>query len=277
MIKNYTMRIIASLTTIPNRISKIEKTINALYNQTIKFDNIYLNIPFSFKGKKYIIPKFLDKYDNLKIIRCKDYGPITKIIPVLNIEKDKNTIIVTFDDDSIPSSNVLSILLRKSKKYPDCALSFSGWCIGNFPFYFEFIGNNEEDLEVDWIQGTHSILYHRKFINKKKLLTISKNKKLFKNDDHAISFYLKKNNIKRISIGYNCKEYFTSNNEISKIDAISGNFSFKFFKEVADICFYLKKINIYNISTNFYHSIIFKFFVTIIFIITLIVIFIKFK
>ena len=255
------MRIVASLTTIPSRIQKIEPIINSLQNQSaVKFDNIYLNIPISFKGQKYVIPSFLDKYNTLKILRCeRDYGPITKLVPVLDVEKDADTIIITFDDDSMPSPNVLKIFISKAKRYPNCALSFSGWCIGKFPFYLELLGDNTEDTRVDWIQGTHGILYHRRFINKEEFLTYPypDDKNFFKNDDHWISYYLEKNNIKRVSIGYTYKDYF-KNTDICKVDAISGNYSFEFFKEVLDISFYLKNLGVYYISINTYKSAIFK-------------------
>jgi len=272
------MRIVASLTTIPSRIRKIEPVIKALYNQkSLKFDNIYLNIPLSFKGKKYILPEFLNKYDNLKILRCDiDYGPITKLIPVLEVELDPNTIIITFDDDSIPSKNVLKIFINKVKKYPNTSLSFSGWCIGKFPFYLEFIGDNIKDVEVDWIQGTHGILYHRRFINKEELLDYPKpdNKNFLKNDDHWISYYLEKNKIKRISIGQSYKENFRSS-EICKVDAISGNYSLKFFKEVLNISFYLKNIGIYYRSVSVFNSIFFKIFLSVILVIIICVYIIK--
>ena len=107
------MRIVGSITTIPDRISLIEAVLDSILSQTRPLDCLYLNIPnISKKGKQYRIPEFL-KIKNLVLNRCEDYGPITKLLPVLDIETDPDTYIVTFDDDRIVHRDVVKIITKK--------------------------------------------------------------------------------------------------------------------------------------------------------------------
>jgi hypothetical protein len=196
------MRIVGSMTTIPERISKIKKVIQSILNQTRKLDLLYLNIPYiSKKGLKYKIPYYLQDKEYIKINRCEDYGPITKLLPTLDVETDPETYIITFDDDRLVHKDVVKIIERKIKKYPDAVLSFSGWNVGFFPFYLQCLDNNIQDVEVDWVQGCHSITYPRKVINKNKYLeSFPEISLLSKHDDHKLSAYLELQTVKKISI-----------------------------------------------------------------------------
>jgi hypothetical protein len=95
-------KIVVSLTTLPSRISNIEKVINSILVNTIKPDIIYLNVPqFSTREQKsYDIPQSLLNIETLKInIIDTDYGPVTKLYPTLFKELDPETIIICIDDD----------------------------------------------------------------------------------------------------------------------------------------------------------------------------------
>lgn len=244
------MRVVATLTTIPNRIKHIKPILKSLVKQTRKFDTIYLNIPLkSNKGRKYIIPKdLLDGFpkDLVKIVRCeKDYGPITKLIPTLYHEKDPETCIVIFDDDQLIHRHVNKILIEKSQKYPNSALSFSGWCIGVFPFLFQPLKTHKKDIEVDWIQGSDSIFIKRRFIDINKILDYSgfPVDKFTRNDDHWISHNLDINHINRIKIDRDATEYFkpSSNTQIEPLSR-----SIKFIPDIFHISFILKKRGTYK-------------------------------
>jgi hypothetical protein len=246
------MRLVASLTTIPDRIDKIKNVIHSLSNQTRKFDKIYLNIPYrSKKGKTYTIPSFLDDYPDVTILRFNiDYGPITKLIPVLNIEKDPETRIVTFDDDTIVDKSVSKILEERSKKYGNSCLSFSGFNIGYFPFLLEYNYVSTKDVEMDWIQGTHAILYIRKLIDKKELLFMFSDcpYDLTTNDDHKISMYLRKKKVPKIVLKENAYDLFTTEDHC-KISAISNNGSmikFDFIKNIYNIGTWAKSKGLYH-------------------------------
>ena len=82
-----------SLSSIPSRFQSVKEFINSLNRQTIKPDNIFLNIPFSYERfpeiKDVNIDTFKDiKDSNFQIIRCKDYGPGTKLLGSISLLKN---------------------------------------------------------------------------------------------------------------------------------------------------------------------------------------------
>lgn len=275
-------RIVGSLTSIPERIFFIEKVINSILNQTRPLDMVYINIPYrSLKGKEYILPEFLSR-KNIKILRCSDYGPITKLIPVLDAESDPDTYIVTFDDDRIIDKNTVKIIEEKISFYPNAALSFSGWNIGSFPFYFECFYDNSQDIEVDWIQGCHSITYRRNMLNKHMLLTAFLQGPSFikKHDDHRISGYLERKHIKKICIGKDAKKYFKPS-ECCNLEAISGGNSIlkssRFYIEVIYIVDYFSDLGLYHRNyETIYKTVTFKILISLLCIFILIFIVKKF-
>jgi hypothetical protein len=112
---------IISLTTIPSRFSKIKPTLESLLNQNVKPEKIFLNIPLKYRR--------FDDYENNKIPKLEgitinisehDYGPATKILPVVN-QFDDNKIIIYCDDDIIYDKNWAKNLIETSKNFPnDC-------------------------------------------------------------------------------------------------------------------------------------------------------------
>ena len=79
--------IYVSLTTIPERVKYLDKSIESILKQTKRPDKIFVNIPKEYKRFKEIInddqiPKFSDSI--IEITRCEDYGPGTKLLGSLN-------------------------------------------------------------------------------------------------------------------------------------------------------------------------------------------------
>src|SRR3981081_3401250 len=70
-------RVIASLTTLPDRIQRLEPTIRSLLNQPRPPNPIVLAIPeFAIRQKRpYAIPKYLSEFPTLRILHCQtDWG-----------------------------------------------------------------------------------------------------------------------------------------------------------------------------------------------------------
>ena len=70
-----------SISTIPQRVKYLNKSIDSLLNQTRKPDKIFVNIPYKYKRFTEIvgdnqIPKFNSGI--VDVTRCEDYGPGTK-------------------------------------------------------------------------------------------------------------------------------------------------------------------------------------------------------
>lgn len=102
---------------------------------------IYLNIPWSYgirqKTKAIDVPERLVALANrtngrLRILRCEDYGPATKLLPLLNLPVDElpmDSILITFDDDRMYTVNGVESLVRHSLAKPDTAITIAAWSI----------------------------------------------------------------------------------------------------------------------------------------------------
>ena len=106
-------KVVVSLTTIPDRINKLIPTLSSIYNQTVRVDEIRLNIPYvSRRGKKYEIPTYLKLCKYIKVKRvAKDLGPSTKLLPTVR-DEEKDTRIIVIDDDQIYGSYFIEKLVE---------------------------------------------------------------------------------------------------------------------------------------------------------------------
>src|SRR5947207_5308811 len=121
------LRVVASLTTMPDQYSKVIKTLESLHAQTYKLDAIYLSLPEISRrlGTKYPpVPKEIS--DNCTIIKTPDVGPITKIYGGLLAESEPDTIIITFDNDMVYPDRMVEKLIENHKKYPNSAIGSAG-------------------------------------------------------------------------------------------------------------------------------------------------------
>ena len=237
------------MTTIPARLEGLSKTVKSALDHLVHCDAIYLNIPHvSRKGKKYVLPKdFLSDLtpeQQTKVIlnRCQDLGPITKILPALELESDPNTLVISLDDDIMFKKDISQILLEKHRQYPDACVSFSGFCVGVFPFNWQFAISNKRDLECDWIQGVHSIVFPRGLIDLESFKEWKPH--MIKHDDHRISSFLSSKGIRRISINKSPIDYMYDNPDLKQTESISG--STEFVLQNAKISFQFYCEELYN-------------------------------
>jgi len=180
-----------SFTTLPSRIENIKETIESLQSQTLKANNIFLNLPYKFKRfKDYYFTenqlRDLDKYQ-LRINRCEDYGPSTKLMGSLK-DIQKYDCVIILDDDHIYHEKMFEILIdefNKNKK--------------NYSYYVQKV------FKLNMGQGADGILINTNDLDKIDLFYkkyVLNNKNLFLNDDLWISLYLqfiKNNKIKDLS------------------------------------------------------------------------------
>jgi hypothetical protein len=125
-------RVIASLSTVPDRINNLGPTIRSLLQQTRPPDEIVLAIPeFSVReGRPYIVPKYISHLPRVRVLRCpEDWGPATKFIGAIQDELAagrENTSIMVVDDDRLYPRDALETYLYYSKQLPNAALCFRG-------------------------------------------------------------------------------------------------------------------------------------------------------
>src|SRR5207249_4478864 len=125
-------RVIASLTTVPDRINNLSPTIRSLLKQTRPPDEIVLAIPeFSVREQRpYEVPKYISRLPRVRVLPCpKDWGPATKFIPIVREELAagrRDTLIMVVDDDRVYPRDALETYLHYNKQLPDAALCFRG-------------------------------------------------------------------------------------------------------------------------------------------------------
>jgi Glycosyl transferase family 2 len=125
-------RVIASLSTVPDRINNLTPTIRSLLKQTRPPDEIVLAIPeFSVRERRpYVVPKYISRLPRVRIVRCReDWGPATKFIGAIQDELAagrENTLIMVVDDDRLYPRDALETYLYYSEQLPNAALCFRG-------------------------------------------------------------------------------------------------------------------------------------------------------
>jgi hypothetical protein len=209
------MRVVASLTTIPGRYEKLQRTLDSIWDQNVKPDVIYLGIPKVSKRLGTPYPEL----PNTITSRCQiisldqDYGPICKIVGALLSESDPETIIITFDDDIVYPKTLIEELVKYSSQHPNSAIGSTGIIVGQTFFNYSFVSGltpcwngltgfkvTPEGRAVDLLCGVAGVLYRRKFFPDDitpMLEYTSKYPDLFMNDDVLISAYLNSRKVER--------------------------------------------------------------------------------
>jgi len=171
--------IYVSITTIPQRLKNVTKSIESLLNQTKKPDKIFINIPFKYERfseiiKEDQIPKFDSKV--VEVTRCEDCGPATKLLGSLS-KFEKNSLVILADDDHIYSNYMVEKFFHFYSRSPNNAYSFYVHPLGNFG-----IGQGADGFAIN----TNHLTGIKEFYDK-----VAKNyKELFLYDDLWISYFL---------------------------------------------------------------------------------------
>lgn len=141
--------VIISLSVQPDKINKIRPMINSILDQTVRVNQIVLNIP---NNKNYDIPN--EYKDIFTIFKCgRDYGECNKFIPTLLREENKNTIIILLDEKYVFGKDYIETLIEEYKK-DNCSIESKGGIL-IIPEFFDMSIYNRENkvLNNDWIKG----------------------------------------------------------------------------------------------------------------------------
>jgi hypothetical protein len=239
------MRVVASLTTMPDRYFKIVETLKSLHRQTHKLDAIYLSLPSKSRRLNIDYPPLPYEITDLcTVVPCTDFGPITKIMGGLYMEDDPSTVIITFDDDMMYPETIVETLVNHHKQHLNSAIGSSGMLLkyscpmcaitpneDNFFYRIPKFSIPPKGRKVDSIYGYPGALYVRNFFPTKELLEkdfldyalVDNN--MFINDDIVISGYLSMVDVERrifpnmpvvsFVVDNNTGERIRSDNEIS--------------------------------------------------------------
>jgi hypothetical protein len=113
-------KIVASLTTFPDRITKVHLSIEGIIRQSVKPDIILLWLAeCQFPGKEADLPESLLKLTNrgLVIKFCDDLRSHKKYYYTL--QQFPNSKVILFDDDIFYHNEIIRNLINLNEKYPD--------------------------------------------------------------------------------------------------------------------------------------------------------------
>jgi hypothetical protein len=224
-------RLVASLTSLPDRLPHIEQTLQSILNQHVPADTVYLNIPkhyVRFGGTENAldithIPDNLRKLPVIINLVERDWGPGTKLLPTLQLEPDPSTVIITLDDDMVFKPTLFGLLLRRHLNNPYMAYGNAGQLVdvdGGFgPAVVRTAWQwKDNDYPVDIIEAFRGAIYRRSFFdNMPELMAISP--ECFFTDDIWISAYLSRRHIPRIKLveGWGDTAEFAENDKVTPL------------------------------------------------------------
>jgi hypothetical protein len=133
------VKVIVSLTSIQERSHILGKTIFSLRQQTYKPDKIVLQLP-------YDSPNEWAGVSNCRVEQ--DLGPITKLIPTLDMCSDDD-IIILVDDDTVYSPNCIGNILKYMR--PNCSVSH--WARKWNTRHLKFHSNVHGPIRVDVLES----------------------------------------------------------------------------------------------------------------------------
>ena len=238
------MQFVVSLTTIPDRVPYLEITIASLLQQSKKPDAIYVCLPHYSKRfqKPYPLPTFTD--ERIKLVRCQDYGPATKILGLLAEcppEITNETRIVFCDDDRIYDHGHLEALYDASLEKPNTVI-----CLATSPHWKYFIApattyeynselifpagrHNYSDGYMDIFEGFGGVLVHKTMFDSRVFDIPSEIQFV---DDIWLSGHVKVNKLAIWGVSFTIPACH-SGNDVSPLYALSGHQERKFLNQKA--------------------------------------------
>lgn len=133
---NHDTPVYVSVTSIYKNQEQLYLTLNAIKNQSLKPNRIYVYLSEDksffdngFSNKKITNTKLnkLIKNNNLfEVIWGKDIGPHGKLLPLLKEKWNEDCIIITIDDDTIYYQHLIKNLVSDYKKHK-CVISYRGF------------------------------------------------------------------------------------------------------------------------------------------------------
>ena len=193
--------LICVCTSQPHTVSGALKAISSQLRQTVPPDRILWFLPYRNLrlGIDYPdVPAWARSIPSLEIVRCQDYGPATKFVPLLDrADVQPRDNIVIFDDDREYDERSIERLLRSQRQCPHKRASFGFW--GHHFRYVPFMHSKRGPViqsefselnRVFVLLGTAQILTRRSWLPSSSQVYIREmlsTPRLFLNDDHGLA------------------------------------------------------------------------------------------
>lgn len=216
-------KVVISFTTMPDRINKMKRTICSILKQSVRVDEIRINIPYkTSKGKTYIIPKWLKKLNNIHIYRVdKDWGPATKSLPTIK-DESLNTRIIVVDDDVVYSYNTVKYLIYLfEKKNGRMAITNYGDNYNENASMKGILNYIKGSKRVRVIRGHSGYVITPKMFSKQVFDYSNAPEESFYVDDNWLSGWLRYNNVPILMMGLSYKCYPYSNQQTENTHSLT--------------------------------------------------------
>lgn len=193
------MRVVVSLTSIPGRADLLRRAIMSLRRQTHPIAAVYLWLPEERFGA--IHPDY--RFTGVKTSLGPDLGPAMKILPLLAVESDPDTVIVPVDDDVEYPPELIERLVTAGTLLPDQAIGFTGWNVVAGAAGAEILHLNEDVPSAAILQPVHvlegyrGVLYRRGFFDQDIFRHLEALEAFRYHDDILLSGYLASRGITR--------------------------------------------------------------------------------
>lgn len=122
-------RVTIALTTLPSRVDALGPALFSLLRQDVPA-RVVLALPArsTREDRDYALAPALRDVPGLTILRCeRDWGPATKLVPVLHSGLAPDALVLVVDDDNVYPRDLVANFLHWHSRYPDAALGYRGW------------------------------------------------------------------------------------------------------------------------------------------------------
>lgn len=200
-------RVVLSMSTLPSRISHVPSQLQFLREQTRPADAVYVAVPYfsTREQRPYEVPAALQEGDIILLRSKVDWGPATKLIPVLAVETHPTTLIITVDDDVQYPSTLVAELVAGANRHPDSAVGLRGYRLnGTHHGTFVYVDSADSavDVSVDVLGGLTGAAYRSGFFDVRRLIDYSGwSGGAFYVDDDWIALALDEARVRRVVLG----------------------------------------------------------------------------
>lgn len=221
--KRYPAKVVVSTTTIPGRLEYISHIVNNMYTQSYRPDKLYLNIPRECRRLQSMysdeeVARIDTKGGWVEVVRCKDYGPATKLLGSIDKITDPETIVITVDDDQDYTSGLIYMLVSHAQRLKDAVVCTQAATIHMRAT--SCTGRTNDTAEVMYAEGFGGIAYRRKFITPQWFDMYSNiSSECWLSDDLVFSTLLAEQGVKRVRICCD-KDPRADVGEIDHVDAL---------------------------------------------------------
>ncbi|WP_146036506.1 glycosyltransferase family 2 protein [Pseudotabrizicola formosa] len=120
-------RIIVSMTAVPPRFPYLAEVLNGFLRQTLKPEQIFLNIPYEYRRDSFnpAVPPSVPAGITVNRVD-RDFGPATKVLPTVQKYRDEDVLIFFGDDDKIYDPHTLERFAAAAEKRPECCIVEEG-------------------------------------------------------------------------------------------------------------------------------------------------------